>query len=226
MPRKPIIRSDNLPYHVSGRSNNKEWFYLEMPEVWDIFSEKLLLVSMEYGAQVIAFVLMHNHYHLLLTTPRANLDRIMNYLMREVSRSIGKKSGRINHVFGGRYYWSLIDNALYFSHAYRYVYRNPVEAGICRSVGEFAFSTYKYLGNIDSPPFPLHDYRHRYFCTIPHHLGQRGLWLNQNYEDGEADLIRRALRKPVMRFRTSRREHAVTIPLILSTGLCQKERGT
>ncbi|MEZ4749959.1 MAG: transposase [Bdellovibrionota bacterium] len=226
MPRKAIIRSDDLPYHVSGRSNNKEWFYLPMPEVWDIFCEKLLMVSVEYGAQVIAFVLMNNHYHLLLTTPFANLDRIMNYLVREVSRSIGKKAGRINHVFGGRYYWSLIDNAVYFSHAYKYVYRNPLEAGICRSVGDFPFGTYRYLTKYESPIFPLHDYQHRYFCTIPHNLGERADWLDQSYADGQKDLIRRALRKHVMRFGNSRYEHHTATPLLLSTALSKKERGT
>lgn len=217
MAREPTCRSADLPYHLSGRANNKEWFYLPLRKVWEIFAEKLSLVSEKYGAEPIAFVLMDNHYHLLLRTPNANLDRIMNYFVREISRSIGRESGRINHVFGGRYHWSLIDNAVYFAHAYKYVYRNPVKAGLSPTVEDYRFSTYPAVLRGFSSEFPVHDFEHRYFCTIPKNHSERTRWLNEPYSCSQEDLIRRALRKHTMGFGTGHDTRALARSLLLST---------
>src|SRR5574338_252694 len=126
MPRKPLIRSQIYPYHVTSRANNREWFFLPQAICWEVFGEKLSIVSERYRAKVLAFVLMSNHFHLLIQTPDGNLDAIMNYLIREVSRTIGARSRRINRIFGGRYKWSLIQDECYIAHVYKYVYRNPV----------------------------------------------------------------------------------------------------
>lgn len=65
----------------------------------------------------------------------------MNYFMREFSRTVGSKTGRINHVFGGRYKGSLIRDALHFSHVYKYILRNPVAGGLAVRVEDYRLST-------------------------------------------------------------------------------------
>ena len=68
MPRKKLIRTDLYPYHVYGRANNKEIFYIPLCDVWRLSCELFDKVTKDYGAQVHAFVLMPNHYHLLMST--------------------------------------------------------------------------------------------------------------------------------------------------------------
>ena len=67
----------------------------------------------------------------------------MNYFMREFSRTVGSKTGRINHVFGGRYKGCLIQDALYLAHVYKYVLRNPVEVGLSANVESYSFSSFQ-----------------------------------------------------------------------------------
>ena len=72
--RKPITRSSKLYYHIYARSNNRDFFYLPQNVVWDIFMEQLHLLQIEFDVKISAFVLMNNHFHLLLLTPKEDID--------------------------------------------------------------------------------------------------------------------------------------------------------
>lgn len=200
MPRKPTPITSDLPYHLTARSNNREWFYLPIPDVWQIFANTLAIVCERYELQVIAFVLMTNHYHLLAQFPQANMGEAMNYLQREISRAIGKNSNRINHVFGGPYKASLIAHTPYLKHVYRYIYRNPVEANLSHSVQDYAFSTFQNLYEDSAPPFSLRDDLALNWAPIPVNLEERAEWLNFKETPETLELIRRALRRTTFRF--------------------------
>lgn len=184
-----------FPYHVWARSNNQEWFFLPINRVWNIFLKQLSIVSERYEAQVISFVLMSNHFHLLVRTPLANLDEIMNYFMREASRAIGKEAGRINHVFGGRYKSTLITKSSYLYHAYRYVYQNPVAANLTSIVEVYPYSTLPVLLGTSTVPFALADDLAVRWAPIPQEMEERRVWLNQSYTERERQLIHKGLRR-------------------------------
>lgn len=112
-----------------------------MPTVWSIFEDYLFLTKSHYNLRLHSFVLMSNHFHLLISTPDANLDKAMQYLMRETSREITRLSGRINQTYGSRFHRSLITSHHYFMNAYKYVYRNPVRSEICPQPEDYRFST-------------------------------------------------------------------------------------
>ena len=110
MPRRPLIETEQFPYHVTSRSNNKEWFYLPLKECWEIFCNQLVETSSKYNVNIYAFTLMSNHFHLILSTPQANLGEVMRHFLTGVSKAIQFKAKRINHIFGSRYKWSLLQN--------------------------------------------------------------------------------------------------------------------
>ncbi|MEK6624710.1 MAG: hypothetical protein AABY86_07070 [Bdellovibrionota bacterium] len=141
MPRQPLIRSDHHPYHITQRSNNKEWFYLPMHDLWKIFQAALKDAQIGTNVQIHSFVLMHNHYHSLITTPQANIDLFQWTFANAFTRAVQAETGRINHIFGGRYKWNLIEDQKYFYQAYKYLYLNPVRAGLCKSVIDYPFSS-------------------------------------------------------------------------------------
>jgi putative transposase len=157
MPRKRFYPTDRYPYHVTARSHNKEWFEIPMETSWEIFSRYLYFATLAFGIRIHAFVLMNNHFHMLVTTPNANLDQAMAYVLREVSKTIGIESGKINQIFGGPYHWSLIKNQLYYRHAYKYVYRNPIEAGLTKKVEDYQYSTLSGLIGKKRLEFPAFD---------------------------------------------------------------------
>ncbi len=203
MPRKPQFLTADFPYHVTARANNKEWFYIPTPAVWSIMSGILEIVSNEYSARVLSFVLMANHFHMLIQTPLANLDGIMNYFMREVSRAIARQAGRINHVFGGRNKPTLIRDSRYFAHVYKYVYRNPVRPRIAERPELYHYSTLPILIKGGRAPFPIHDLDGPLSELVPRPWNERLEWLNNPLPKEQDDLIRKALRRVDFQFSKS-----------------------
>lgn len=188
MPRKKIYRTDEYPYHVSARCNNREWFAIPMPVVWNVFSDYLYFINHAYKIEIQSFVLMSNHFHMLVQTPEANLDQAMNYFLREISRRLGEESGRINHIFGGPYHWTLIKNSIYYQHAYKYIYRNPVHAGICKRVEEYPFSSLRGLLGMDRLVMPVYDN-----LNLIQDPGRQLSWLNRDYSEENRLAIKAAL---------------------------------
>lgn len=162
MARAPLVLSSSAVYHVTARSNNKEWFYIPMVLAWDIFEEMLRRIADSYGVEIHAFVMMANHFHLLLSTPDRNLPQAMRYFMTESSRHIGRAAGRVNHVYGGRNKPNVLWNDHSLAFVYKYVYRNPVRAGISGAAEAYPYSTLQKQ---------LHGH-----CRIPIVEGFAGIW--------------------------------------------------
>jgi len=149
-----------------------------------------------YGVEFHAFVLMPNHFHMLITVPEHDLGIAMNVFMSSVSRLANLISGRSGHVFGGPYHWSLISNARYFGHALKYVYRNPVKANLCQKVEEYPYSTLHGLLGESRLVFPVHFTRGRMELSLPAIEPIEQLnWLNHSFSKEVEELIQKGLRK-------------------------------
>jgi putative transposase len=196
MPRKNLIRSAELPYHVTARVNNREIFPLEIEKVWNIFTNLCLECTIVYEVQIHAFVLMPNHFHLIITTPKYDLGKVMEHFMKSGTKTINSFSGRSGRIFGGPYHWSLIGSTIYFANALKYVYRNPVRANLCAIVETYRYSTlYGLVGN-DRLLFPLfYPFGLGEFLNIPNKTNELVYWLNQQWTCEHEDLIRSGLKK-------------------------------
>src|ERR1700752_2973729 len=106
MSRKPLIKSKIHPYHVTGRCNNRETFYCNLDEVWELLCLELSEIIEKFQVNIHAFVLMPNHFHLLISTPTDDLSETMKTFMCAVTKKINLKTGRSGRVFGSRYHWS------------------------------------------------------------------------------------------------------------------------
>lgn len=87
-----------------------------------------------HGWRVHAWVLMDNHFHLLVETPEANLSAGMKLLLGSFSQGWNRRRLRRGHVFQGRYK-SIPVNAsdsdpYYFRIAADYIHLNPARAGL------------------------------------------------------------------------------------------------
>lgn len=148
MARHPVILQSDFPYHITSRCINREWFNLPMPVVWEIFCEELTNTNKQHNLLIHGFVLMSNHYHLLDSTPDANISDCMQFFNYRSSRTLTREGNRINQTFAGRHYKCILPTWNSFQNAYKYVYRNPVTAGICSKVEDYPFSTLSgMLGN-------------------------------------------------------------------------------
>lgn len=191
MPRAKRILQADYPYHVTLRSINKMTFEMPLGDLWDFTCDLLLFCSYAFKIEVHAFVLMNNHFHLILRTPNADLDKFMAYFNTKLSQEIGFRTSRINQKFGGRYRATVISDLSYFHNAYKYVYRNPIAAKVCNAVEDYKFSSINFVLGRDSYRFPVFD---TYFQDIEDHWPTLS-WLNTSFKEEEAKLIKSGLKK-------------------------------
>jgi len=86
---------------------------------------------------------MHNHYHLLIETPDANLSKGMRQLNGVYTQKFNRKHSRVGHLFQGRYKSILVDKDNYLLELSRYIVLNPVRArGMVDSPEEWQWSSY------------------------------------------------------------------------------------
>jgi putative transposase len=207
MPRKPIERSNSHYYHITGRANNKEFFFLPIEDIWQIMVKTLSELQLEYDLKIPAFVLMNNHFHLLILTPDEDIDRVMYFFMKRVTLRIQKKSGRINKIFGGRYKGSLIKDESYLMNVYKYIYRNPVASQICMSAENYPYSSLHYLINSKLlKPFKIET-------LFEEKISETLKWIDEKFEEHEGASIKGGLKKTVFSYKKMNSTGRPIVPL-------------
>lgn len=201
MPRAKFIPTTD-PYHISSRCINKEWFHSPLSEVWEIFSEQLYLSQKMFNLQIHSFVLMSNHFHLLVTAPELNISQSMNYFLRESSRQILHSNERINRTFGARFFRSRIGSYHHFMTVYKYVYRNPVEANLCDYAEEYPWSTLNGLLGLSRLLIPLEEDP----LLGVSEFTQTIKWLNQSPHLEDKHSVHKAIRRSVFTLPKTRKQ--------------------
>ena len=141
MARQLRIEYEGAFYHVTSRGNLRERIFFDDRDR-DNFIDILKRTKERYSYILHAYVLMDNHYHLLIETPLANLKQIMQNINTSYSVSINKKYGRNGHLFQGRYKAIIVDKENYLLELSRYIHLNPVRANIVKYPGEYKWSSY------------------------------------------------------------------------------------
>jgi putative transposase len=212
MPRKAIERSRDHYYHITARSNNREFFFLPMDEVWEVMNSRLESLQKEHGIRIAAFVLMNNHFHLLVLTPNLDIDRLMYFFMKGVTLEIQKRTKRINKIFGGRYKGSLIDSHEYLMNVYKYIYRNPVEAKMVTRAETYLYSSLYFKEKVD-PRMSFHLERVLPHFTFDQEIDRRELeWINQSFSQLESKSIKTGLQKTIFSYEKDRATGRYIVP--------------
>lgn len=179
------------PFHVTLRTINKEWFRLSMDETWEIFERWLYFSKHAFNLEIHSFVLMSNHYHMLVSTPDHNLILALTYFHRELSRDLNRCGGRINRNFSGPYFKCRLQSYHYFLNCYKYVYQNPVRAGLVDRAEDYKFSTLS--GKLGK--FPLLIPVVNDSLLFEGDLSKNLLWINKEIDPQDLDSMRGALKK-------------------------------
>lgn len=127
-------------YHVISRGNNREHIFRESMDKG--YFVKLLKESgpaMAYDIH--AYVLMGNHYHILMQTKGEKLQKIMHQINNKYSKYFNGKYKRVGHVFQGRYKAASVQDERYLLKLVRYIHQNPVRAGICGKAENYRWSS-------------------------------------------------------------------------------------
>lgn len=173
-----------------------------MPIVWEVMGDYLSLIAKGFEIRIHAFVLMSNHFHLLLTAPRGNMSASLLYFMRETSREITRLTGRINQTYGNRNHQTYLGNPMYFINSYKYVYLNPVRAKICERVEEYPYSSLHGLLGLSRLNFPV---AYDTLLFEPADTEEALQWLNTRPSDEQNLEMKLALKRPEFILRSRNR---------------------
>jgi len=121
---------------------------------YDVFLTGLGLAQHLDGLLCHAYCLMPNHYHLLVETPRANLDDAMQRLNGTYALRFNRHHERTGHLFQGRYGSTLITDDDYALTVVRYIAANPVQAGLCAGPEDWPWSSAGWQATPPAPPKP------------------------------------------------------------------------
>lgn len=195
MSRPLLFRTTELPYHVTGRCNNREPFPGDRVTTWQIFCEELKRITQVFDSRVHAFVLMPNHFHLMISTPQQDLGITMQSFIARVTQRLNRTNKRCGRIFGAKYFRNVISDSTYLDCVFRYVYQNPVRAGICPRVEYYPFSSIHSLLNPAKADVLLSPVI-GYDSLIPNNDAAAYLkWLNIPYSDEQRELIQKAMQE-------------------------------
>ena len=132
-------------YHITSRGNEKKDIFLR-----DKDRKKFLSILENYNDRyrvlIHCYVLMKNHYHLVLETPLGNLLKVMHGINSAYTGYFNREYERVGHLFQGRYRAIVVDRDAYLLELSRYVHLNAVRAGIVDMPEKYRWSS--YLGYI------------------------------------------------------------------------------
>jgi len=142
MARPLRIEYEGAFYHVTARGNERRSIYYSKSD-YESFKQYLLEAKKKYNCIFHCYVLMGNHYHLLIETPQANLNKIMHYINGSYTTYINIRRNRSGHLFQGRYKAILVDKDSYLMQLSRYIHLNPVRAKLTEKPEDYPYSSYK-----------------------------------------------------------------------------------
>jgi putative transposase len=142
MARLPRLTVPGYPHHVIQRGNNRQPIFIN-----DADRRLLLALWAEYAEKfqvaVHAYVLMGNHFHLLVTpTTETGLPQMMQAVGRRYVRHFNGAQGRSGTLWEGRYRSTLIETERYLLACMAYIDLNPVRAGLVAQARDYPWSSH------------------------------------------------------------------------------------
>ena len=107
----------------------------------------LVELARRYECEVHAYVLMTNHFHLLLTPHLwRGASLMMKLLGQRYAQYINRTHRRSGTMWDGRFHSSLVEDARYVLACYRYIETNPVRAHMTMAASDYRWSSYHANG--------------------------------------------------------------------------------
>ena len=152
MPRQARIDIPGLLQHVIVRGVNKLSIFYDDNDRQD-FLERLNRLLQETNTICYAWVLLDNHFHLLLQPQETKLAFLMRRLLTGYAVAFNLRHKRAGHLFQNRYKSIVCDRDSYLLELIRYIHLNPLRAGVVNSLDLLA--DYRWCGHrellADSP---------------------------------------------------------------------------
>ena len=149
MPRIPRIYLKTEYFHVITQGINKSYIF-DSPTDIKYYIKNMYDIKEKYNIEIIAYCIMNNHAHILIKCVLIkNLSDYMHDLNTRYGCYYNKKYKRVGYVFRDRYKAEGIYTESHLYSCIKYIYDNPVKAGICNKPEEYLYSNYKKVKKIE-----------------------------------------------------------------------------
>jgi putative transposase len=155
MPRGPRIVAAGATYHVTARGNRRQPIFAEDHDR-HLFLRLLADVVRRHRWRCGAYCLLTNHFHLLVETPVAAEDLAtgMHRLNGLYAQWFNDRHEFAGHLFQGRFHSTVIEREGHLLEVIRYVFLNPVRAGVCDRADRWPWSSHAAtVGLVKAPTF-------------------------------------------------------------------------
>jgi len=142
LPRASRLKSESGIYHIIMRGINRQTLFFD-----DVDCTKFIQTLQKYrdicGYKLYAYCLMGNHLHLLLQEGTEPLENVMRRICGSYVFWYNKKYDRIGYLFQDRFKSEPVEDDTYFLVVLRYIFQNPLRAGITDNIKTYKWSNYK-----------------------------------------------------------------------------------
>ena len=153
MPRIPRGQVAGHAYHVLNRGNGGATVFHKDGD-YTAFLNLLHSAKAKFPIKVLGFCLMPNHFHLVVQPEtEAALSPFMQWWMTSHVRRYHQHYHGHGHVWQGRFKSFPIQQDGHLTTVLRYVYRNPVRAGLATRAMDWPWSSLRCSHYSD--PFPF-----------------------------------------------------------------------
>jgi len=188
MARPLRIQYPGAYYHVMNRGNRRENIFITDTDRSG-FVDALADSCETFSVKLIAYVLMANHFHLLVQTADGNLSEFMRHFLVTYTVRFNRRNGRSGHVFQGRFKSLLVEEDEYLLPLSRYIHLNPIRLRQFKNATIDSKSD--YLKKYPWSSYPGYCYLRKRDQTIDYD------WLLNTYFGGDSAQGRRRYREYV-----------------------------
>ena len=147
MARLPRLTLPGYPHHVIQRGNNRQAIFAKTADyqrLLDLLDDN----ARQFDVAIHAYVLMSNHFHLLVTPQSSDgLPQMMQAVGRRYVRYFNDSQQRSGTLWEGRYRSTLIQTDRYLLACMAYIDLNPVRAGLVAQAADYPWSSHgHYIG--------------------------------------------------------------------------------
>jgi REP element-mobilizing transposase RayT len=151
MARKNVLIIPDHYYHIYNKAVANNLIFIE-DRNYIFFISKIQKYVLD-SADVLAYCLMPNHYHLIVKIKNPGFPVSMHKLALSYAVSFNNFYDRKGHLFSGPYQRKHVEDLKYLLHLSRYIHLNPVKAKLIETAEEWKYSSYREYIGLANPDF-------------------------------------------------------------------------
>lgn len=176
MARPVRIEFPGAVYRVTSKGREGQLVFDDADDR-GVFLNVLDNVVSRFGWLIHSYVLMDDHYHLVVEVPEANLSKGMRQLNGVYTQHVNRRHGQEGPIFHGRFKSILLEKKVYLLPVCRHVVTNPSRIKKASNFSVYKWSSHRALaGQVKAPSF-------LYMDDVLNHFGRREKAAQRKYSD-------------------------------------------